>query len=93
MVETRNLNSWLIENQLKPKALELYAEDPVATESISKVFEGLASWVDAMHIYRHGQGTTEPVAPPLEYAVYVVSTGASFLRWLVDIDEKSNKRV
>ena len=70
--------------------MEVYGGDPVAIESISKAFEGFSSWVDAMHLYRHGQNTNEPVAPSLDYAIYIVSTGAAFLRLLAEIDRKSN---
>ena len=90
MVETRNLNAWLVVNRLQPKALEVFGDDPVAIESISKAFEWFSSWVDAMHLYRHGQNTNEPVAPSLDFAIYIVSTGASFLRLLAEIDRKSN---
>jgi len=53
----------------------------------SKAFDGFADWVDGMHYYRHGQGQPEPVTPPIEFAVYVLSSGAAFLRWLVAIKE------
>jgi len=53
------------------------------------LFAGFADWVDAVHNYRHGQGLPEPVAPPIDLTVYMLSSGASFLRWLVTIDGKS----
>jgi len=88
MVETKNLNQWLVENKLKPIAESVYTGDKTAVESIGAVFDGFALWVDGLHLYRHGQATPEPVAPPLEFAIYVLSSGASFLRWLVDIDTR-----
>lgn len=90
MIETNNLNRSLVVKCLAPKALEVYGDDKTAEESLSKVFEGFSWWVDAMHLYRHGQKTSEPVAPPLEYAIYIVSSGAAYLRLLVEIDRKSN---
>jgi hypothetical protein len=47
--------------------------------------DGLAKWVNSLHIYRHGQGTEEPVAPPLGFAIYVVSSGSAWLRFLLQI--------
>lgn len=66
-----------------------YAADPTASSAAAKMMEGFAKWVNSLHIYRHGQGTEEPVAPPLEFAIYVVSSGSAWLRLLLDVD--SNK--
>lgn len=49
---------------------------------------GSPEWVDGMHNYRHGQDVPDPVAPPMDLAVYIFSSGTSFLRWLVEIDKK-----
>ncbi len=92
MVETKNLNKWLVENTLKEVALKNYAADEVAQKCVAGMFDGFALWVDTMHNYRHGQGTAEPIAPPLDFTVYALSTGAAFLRWLVDIDAKEALR-
>jgi hypothetical protein len=89
---TKNLNKWFVENELKPIALEVHKEDEVAVKAISGVFDGFAQWVDGLHNYRHGQGLPEPVAPPIELAIYVVSTTAAHLRWLVEIDTKRGKK-
>ena len=87
MVDTNNLNRWVIENKLKPLAQDGHVNDPTATETIGKVFNGFADWVDGLHNYRHGQGQEDPVAPPIELATYFVSSGAAFLRWLLEIDQ------
>ena len=60
--------------------------DTLEKESRGKMFDGLADWVDAIHIYRHGQGKEQPVAPSLEFTVYVLSSGAAMLRLLLGID-------
>jgi hypothetical protein len=41
---------------------------------------------DAAHFYRHEAGHEEPVQPPLTLAVQMVSHGATFLRWLAEMD-------
>jgi hypothetical protein len=92
MVETQNLNRFAVEKLLKPLVLERDKSDNTALNSIERVFNGFAQWVDGMHFYRHGQGEQEPTAPPIEFAVFVLSSGASYLRWLVDIDSIVNQQ-
>ncbi|MBI5184651.1 MAG: hypothetical protein HZA01_02860, partial [Nitrospinae bacterium] len=91
MVDTQNLNEWIVKNSLKDKALNAYGNDPAAKDSIGKMFDGFAQWVNSIHNYRHGQEGPEPVAPSIEFAVYALSSGAAFLRWLVDMDSKNDK--
>lgn len=88
MVETNNLNKWLVENSLKQKVLPQYADDEVACTVVTGMFDSFAKWVDSIHLYRHGQGQESPVAPPIDLTIYIISTGASFLRWLVEIDSR-----
>lgn len=90
MVETRNLNKYAVEKLLKPIVLEKYRGDITATQAVDKVIDGFAQWVDGMHFYRHGQGQDEPVAPPMDFTILVLSSGASYLRWLVEIDSLLN---
>jgi hypothetical protein len=91
MVETNNLNKWVVENSLKEKCLSLYGEDETALKVTSGLFDGFASWVDALHNYRHGQASDEPVAPSEGVAIYVLSSGSAFLRWLAEINSQLNK--
>lgn len=91
MVDTKNLNKWLVLNELLPIARQVYSHDPAATATVQGLFAGFAEWVDAIHNYRHGQRTEDPVAPPLNVAVHILSSGASYLRWLVEIDLAGNK--
>ena len=63
MVDTNNLNKWIVENTLKDKCLKLYENDDTAKKTVSKLFDGFAQWVDGLHNYRHGQASDEPVAP------------------------------
>ena len=86
MVDTRNLNKWIVENTLKEKCIKLYENDETALKTVSELFDGFAQWVNALHNYRHGQTSDEPVAPSESVAIYVLSSGTSFLRWLVDIN-------
>jgi hypothetical protein len=82
---SQRLNRKLVEEKLKVSATWLLG-DAIEVQALDKIFYGIADWVDAMHIYRHGQATEEPVAPSMELAVYVVSSGAAMLRLLLGID-------
>lgn len=86
MVETKNLNKWIIENSLKEKCLASVKDDPIAQAVTSGLFSSIADWVDALHNYRHGQATEEPVAPSEELAIQIISTGSSHIRWLAQFD-------
>jgi pyruvate-formate lyase len=86
MVPTNNLNKWVVENTLKEKCLTCYASDATAKTVMAKMFDGFALWVDSIHNYRHGQADTNPVAPPLNIAIYTLSSGTAFLRWLIELN-------
>lgn len=86
MVVTNKLNRKVVETTLKIKCLEAYKADPTAKEVASKMFDGFAQWVDSVHSYRHGQVGDEPIAPPESITIYIISSGSSFLRWLVGLN-------
>jgi hypothetical protein len=86
-VNTSNLNKWVVEQKLKELARSAYPNCNTTLKVIDEIFDGMARWVHGLHNYRHGQGQEEPVAPPVGVAIYLVSSGAAFLRWLVEIDQ------
>ncbi len=88
--QSNRLNKQLVENKLKPLAVNL-TSDPTENKTVGKLFDGIAQWVDGLHNYRHGQGVEHPVAPSLTLAVYIISSGAAVLRWLVEIDTKQQQ--
>jgi hypothetical protein len=51
-----------------------------------QLLNGFKDWIDAAHNYRHEAGREGPSQPPLTLTVQMVSVGASFLRWLGDLD-------
>jgi hypothetical protein len=92
MVQTQNLSKWIVENTLKQKCLPLYQNEPTAAKVVAGLFDGFALWVDSLHNYRHGQSSEQPVAPKEEVAVYILSSGSAFLRWLVGINNDLGKQ-
>lgn len=86
MVNTKHLNKSIVENTLKTKCLTIFESDATARNVVSKMFDGFAQWVDSVHFYRHGQIGNEPVSPPENIAIYIISSGTAFLRWLVTLN-------
>ena len=83
---TREINA-----HLKPIVESVYHADAVALEAATKFLDGLIGWVSSIHEYRHGQEVEEPTPPPLGLAVAMVSSGATYLRWLAELDQLSNQ--
>ena len=77
-----------ITRHLVPKLDSTYAGDVVAKRAAGKLAQSLAEWVDGAHFYRHGQTGEEPVQPPLDLTVAIVSGGTSLLRWLAGLHSK-----
>lgn len=59
--------------------------DPVANRSINSLISSVGDWVDACHPYRHGQKDTGIVAPPIDLAIALVTTGIDHIRWMVSL--------
>jgi hypothetical protein len=81
----KGLDSGFVRTVLEPEIRKRYTE-AVAQRSILKSAQSFADWIDSVHPYRHGHEAEEPIAPPMELAVLIVSQGASFIRWLVELD-------
>lgn len=86
MYSADRLTARLVSGDIKSRILAGYPDDPVAQRAVGRVIDGFADWVDGMHHYRHGQGDEEPVIPPLSFAIYAMSSGAAFIRWLVQVE-------
>lgn len=80
------LSSSEIETHL-PKVLKIIYPDPDHSTGVMQHLKVLKSWADANHYQRHGQAVEQPRNPPMEFAIMVVSVGASLARWLIEIDE------
>lgn len=86
IVKAPRLNKQVVINKLKPFAQDAFSSDEIEAKVIGEVFDSFALWVDAIHWYRHGQGKSDPVAPSINLAVYVLSSGAAMLRWLLELE-------
>lgn len=82
------LNSKGIRENLKPIVQTIYKSDSTACTAAEHLLDGLCNWIDAAHMYRHGQKVEESINPPIEVAIQMLSLGATYLRWLVEFDSK-----
>jgi hypothetical protein len=89
MVGGKNLNRYCAENQLKAAAVRAFGSDATNAASIGASFDAFGLWIDGIHLYRHGQATQTPIEPGLEWTVFIVSSASTYLRLLVDIDQRT----
>jgi hypothetical protein len=73
---------------LQSNVQAIYQSDPTAQRAASKSVQAFGDWVDACHNYRHEVGQEEPAQPPLDLAIQLISGGATWLRWLIDVDSQ-----
>lgn len=73
-----------IEKQLGPKVRAKYSGPDLNYANL--MLGSFRQWTNASHQYRHANGEEQATLPPLELAVLAISTGAGFLRWLLEID-------
>jgi len=89
--ETR-LTASAARRQLLPVVQRIYAGDPPALTSASKMVASFSEWVDGAHPYRHEYGSEEVAQPPLELAVNLLSLGITNVRWLAELDAQWQSR-
>jgi hypothetical protein len=80
------LTSSEIDRNLTASLQSMFAADPAAAGAAAKLLASFKDWVDAAHFYRHEPGREEIAQPPLTLAINLVSLGASYIRWLAEID-------
>ncbi|ODS03784.1 hypothetical protein AUC71_07710 [Methyloceanibacter marginalis] len=72
--------------KLAPVLQKMTDGNPPASAAAAKMLGSLCEWVASCHNYRHEHGKPEVLEPPRSMAVLLVSTAASYLRWLAEID-------
>jgi hypothetical protein len=87
------LNSNLVLGNLKRALHSIRAADAVENSVFDKLLDGFRDWVEALHDYRHGQDTPDPVVPSEELTVFALSTGASYVRLLASCLARAPKEV
>jgi hypothetical protein len=78
----QNLNKKMASDALKVACKAVAAQDVTEQACLDQMFLSLGEWINGVHLYRHGQGSHEPVAPSEELAIHTLSTGSAFARTL-----------
>jgi hypothetical protein len=81
------LTSQEVDKRLAPTVQRKLAGDPAALGAASKLLNSFKDWIDGAHFYRHEQGQEQISQPPLLLAISFLSLGASYIRWLAEMDE------
>lgn len=79
------LNSTGVLNKLKPLLQQELVQNQITSKANDHMLDSLCDWIEAGHMYRHGQKLQEPSPPPLNYAVLFISQGASYIRYLLPL--------
>ena len=74
-----------LDRLLKPKIQTRYAGNEPAIDAALQLLEGFKKWINASQPYRHGQEVQEPVEPPQDFLIAHMSTGAAYLRWMIEL--------
>jgi hypothetical protein len=74
-----------VEKHLRPKVEQRYAGNEPAVAAGRQLLEGLKNWINAAQPYRHGQEQRAPAEPPEDFVIAHLSTGASYLRWMIEL--------
>jgi len=77
------LNGFGINKLLKPLFQDHLKANPTEVIAMDHLLDGFCDWVEAGHMYRHGQKVDEPAPPSLDFAIQFVSQGAGYIRALL----------
>ena len=83
------LNSNGVQKKLKPILQQVLSENPVASQACDHIMDSLCDWIDAGHMYRHGQNVERNSPPPIEFAVLFITQGTGFIRFLLPLASKA----
>ena len=83
--DIERLGATEVKKYLQPIALD--GTVGAERDARGRMIESFAEWVNGCQKYRHAAGQPEPVEPSLELAILMVSQGASWLRWLLTLDQ------
>ena len=80
-----HVNSTTLKSNLRSDIEAKFVSDKLELLAALKLFEGLVSWVNAVHFYRHEAGQPQPNQPSEMTTLAIVSQGYSQARWLLEI--------
>lgn len=83
-----SLDAGAVKKDMQSLIDKTFADEIHARSTATRLVLSFADWVNAIHPFRHGQKTEEPVTVPDDLLVLMMSQGAGFIRWLVDLDQR-----
>ena len=75
-----------IESVFAPMIARAHTGDDAAGESARSMLEAFQHWAASAQRYRQGQRAEEPPSPPMDLAVAILSSAATYIRWLVELE-------
>jgi hypothetical protein len=73
-----------VDRKFLPLIRTKYAGNQPAINAAERLLAGMKEWINAAQQYRHGQEVEEPAEPPQEFVVAFLSSGATYLRWMIE---------
>jgi hypothetical protein len=74
-----------VQRDMSQRLDEKYVGNQPAITAGRGLLRSFEQWIVASQPYRHGQEVQEPTEPPQDLAVAHISTGATFLRWMIEL--------
>jgi hypothetical protein len=85
-----DLDEGFVNKELRRIVDRVFAGDEQIKSTANRLLSSFGKWVAAVHPFRHGHDREQPLVLPDDVAVLAVSQGASFLRWLADLDRRQH---
>lgn len=80
------LDAVAVTKKLRP-CLGRQTDSDHEAHAAGQLAEALSKWITSAHQFRHAQADEHPTQPTLATTVLSVSMGASFARWLAELDQ------
>jgi hypothetical protein len=74
-----------VDRHFKPAVERRYTGNEPAIAAGRSLLDGMKNWIVAAQPYRHGQEQQEPAEPPMGFVIAHLSTGAIYLRWMIEL--------
>jgi hypothetical protein len=84
------LDKALIEASITPLVDRAYQADAAIASASRHIVSSFGNWADAANAFEHGGSRKPPAIVPAELAALLVSSGAAYIRWLVELDQRAN---
>jgi hypothetical protein len=82
-----------IESVFGPMIPRAYAGDDAGGEAAKSMLEAFGCWVASAQRYRHSERSEEPRSAPMDLAVAILGSAATYIRWLVELERAAARSV